>query len=58
MAADNQAQQTEEPSKKKIKLEENDDKPIYNPKNVPLGWDGRYLINIGPYPIGFTSCMG
>ena len=42
MAVDNQAQQTEEPSKKKIKFEENEDKPIYNPKNVPLGWDGRY----------------
>jgi single-stranded DNA-specific DHH superfamily exonuclease len=42
MAAENQAQQNEEFNKKKIKIEDEDeDKPIYNPKNVPLGWDGK-----------------
>jgi hypothetical protein len=42
MAAENQAQQNEEFNKKKIKIEDEDEeKPIYNPKNVPLGWDGK-----------------
>ena len=42
MAAENQAQQNEEFNKKKVKIEEDDEeKPIYNPKNVPLGWDGK-----------------
>lgn len=27
-----------------IEFDEEDEKKIYNPKNVPLGWDGKYLV--------------
>jgi len=39
MAAENEAQLNDK--KKKFKIDDSEEKPIYNPKNVPLGWDGK-----------------
>ena len=57
----------DEEEKEQKKLEEKsvssgdgneDDGPIYNPKNLPLGWDGKPIRIILIQLIGSINCMG
>ena len=39
--------------------DEDEEKPIYNPKNVPLGWDGKYIfLSSRPIPYWLYKLHG
>ena len=65
-------QQQEEEEEEEVESEGEDDEVPYNPKNLPLGWDGKVsgcghhhvLMGVvsdslpsSPSPTGCTNCM-